>query len=315
MISKTPSSIKIEIPLVSVCIPTCNRSKKLAFCVKELIKCDYPNLQIIISDNGSTDDTAEVGAAFELADGRIRYYRHPTNLGPTRNFEFARSKANGKYFLWHSDDDYLDCNYISACVSALESDASLVLASGLSIYDRDDQVAIKKGNIIQLCSNSPTLRIFEYLWRVQDNSVFYGTYRLESVRECVLPNILGGDWAWLVEVLLIGKAKVISDAFIHRETRDSTSSSPEGYARIVRMLGLPMWNSVYPEYAITLSIVHYILIESRAFSAINSLHRVFIAAIALFVVLAKFSSQLLSQYLRRIPFVLSVYRRLRHRTI
>jgi len=101
-------------PLVSICIPTYNRDAKLQRAIEALLRCDYPNIEIMKSDNASTDDTRAMCEKWAASDTRIRYYRHAANQGIVRNFQFARSKATGKFFLWHGDDDRLDRGFISA---------------------------------------------------------------------------------------------------------------------------------------------------------------------------------------------------------
>lgn len=242
-------------PLVSVCIPTYNRAQKLQLAVNALFNSTYKNLEIIISDNASSDDTENVCRALEKLDRRIKYYRHSENRGPTANFEFARSQATGKYFLWHGDDDYLDINYISECVAELENDQFLVLVSGVAAYHQDGGDVLSYGNIIQANSDWPALRIAKYLWLVTENSIFCGAYRRHVVEQCLMPNCLAGDWIWVSEVLLRGKAKIIQRIHVHRNQGDSTSSS---LGRIVSTIGAPSWHGKFPALAISTNVAKYL---------------------------------------------------------
>jgi glycosyltransferase involved in cell wall biosynthesis len=237
-------------PLVSVCIPTYNRARKLQRAVDALLASSYKNLEIIISDNASSDDTEIICAALAQSDCRVRYFRHPENQGPTANFEYARSLATGKYFLWHGDDDYLDPNYIGTCVAELENDPSLVLASGVAAYHQGDSNISRYGNIIQPNSESPMLRVIKYLWLVADNSIFCGAYRRTSVEECAMPNCLAGDWIWIAEVLLKGKAKMLPTIHVYRQYGDNTSST---HRRIVSTIGAPPWHGKHPALAVSIN--------------------------------------------------------------
>lgn len=90
---------------VSVCIPTYNRARYIGATVKSVLDSAYPNLEIIISDNASTDNTQEVLEAFD--DDRIYYYRNLKNVGPVKNWNLAMQKASGDYVgLLYSDDLY-----------------------------------------------------------------------------------------------------------------------------------------------------------------------------------------------------------------
>jgi glycosyltransferase involved in cell wall biosynthesis len=242
-------------PLVSVCIPTYNRAKKLQRAIDALLASSYKNLEIIISDNASSDDTESICIALAKSDGRIKYFRHHENQGPTANFEYARSQATGKYFLWHGDDDYLDPAYISACVAELENDPFLVLASGVAAYHQGDSDISGYGNIIQPNSESPMLRVLKYLWLVADNSIFCGAYRRTSVEECRMPNCLAGDWIWMAEVLLKGKAKVLPTIYVYRDYGDNTSSS---LRRIATTIKAPPYHARFPRMAVSLNLARHL---------------------------------------------------------
>lgn len=242
-------------PLVSVCIPTYNRCEQLKTAVESVLKGSYDHVAIIISDNASSDGTQEWCESVCAADNRVSYFRHEVNQGPTRNFEFARSKANGKYFMWLADDDYLDPNYIYSCVDALEADLSLVIVAGLGMYYGNEGWFAYHGNIIQATSSLPLMRAMKYLWFVWDNSIFYGIYRLDMVRTCRFPDFLAGDWAWVATVLLKGKAAIIPDVHIHREFENSAASS---IGSMVSVLGDPDWHAKYPWIAISMCMASHV---------------------------------------------------------
>lgn len=242
-------------PLVSVCIPTYNRARKLQRAVDALLASSYKNLEIIISDNASSDDTENICVALAQSDFRVKYFRHSENQGPTANFEFARSQATGKYFLWHGDDDYLDPTYISTCVAELENDPSLVLASGVAAYHRGDGNITGYGKVMQPSSDSPMLRVTKYIWLVTENSIFCGAYRRAAVEECTMPNCLAGDWIWMAEVLLKGKAKVLPTIHVHRDYGDTTSSS---LRRIASTIKAPPYHARFPRVAVSLNLAGHL---------------------------------------------------------
>lgn len=241
-------------PLVSVCIPTYNRAEGLRRAVKAVQDGDFADVEIIISDNASGDATETVARALAAADPRVRYFRHPRNQGPTRNFAFAREQARGKYFAWCGDDDWFAPDYLRRCVEALESDGQLVLAAGLGAYHRGDDQVIFHGNRLPLESPHAIVRLAHYLFRARDNSVFYGLYRRAAVAPCHMPNSLGGDWIWLADVLFRGRARVIPDSHVFRRYGDTTSSTHE---RIVATLGAPAWQARHRFLAITCNFRHY----------------------------------------------------------
>lgn len=98
--------------LVSIGIPSYNRPKRLRQALESIVNQSYKNLEIIISDDCSTDhEVNEICSEFASSDQRIKYIRHPRNQGPSFNFHYTLSMASGKYFMWASNDDtrHLDC--------------------------------------------------------------------------------------------------------------------------------------------------------------------------------------------------------------
>lgn len=108
-----------HVPLVSVGIPTYNRSDSLRRTLSCIAQQTYKNLEIIVSDNNSQDSTESVVQEFISLDNRIRYYRQPENIGPANNFKFVLEKATGEYFMWAADDDEWSDNFIEVCLNKL----------------------------------------------------------------------------------------------------------------------------------------------------------------------------------------------------
>ncbi len=92
-------------PQVSICLPTYNRVKFLQRCLPTILQQTFPDFEVIVSDNCSTDSTAEFIAS--CRDKRIRYYRNSKNIGPYPNMNRTLELARGAYVcILHDDDLY-----------------------------------------------------------------------------------------------------------------------------------------------------------------------------------------------------------------
>lgn len=113
-------------PLVSVIIPTYNRPFYLKQAIKSAICQTYQNIEVLVSDNHSTENPQAIVDAFH--DSRIRFWRNVTNLGMFNNAINALEKTRGKYVSILNDDDMWEENFIEKLVPPLEAHPDLALA-------------------------------------------------------------------------------------------------------------------------------------------------------------------------------------------
>ena len=106
-------------PLVSIGVPVFNGEKGLAVALDSLIAQDYPNLEIIISDNASTDATSKICEEYVGKDGRIKYNRLEENIGSALNFNQVFERSSGKYFMWAAHDDQHNKSFVTECVEKM----------------------------------------------------------------------------------------------------------------------------------------------------------------------------------------------------
>lgn len=110
-------------PKVSVCIPTYNRSSYLIYAVNSILNQTYADWELIICDDASSDNTTEVVSQWQ--DPRIRYIKHPVNIGRSRNMRSGFDAATGEYFIKFDDDDALTREFLAKTVAVLDSDPSI----------------------------------------------------------------------------------------------------------------------------------------------------------------------------------------------
>ncbi|HEY9849897.1 MAG TPA: glycosyltransferase family 2 protein [Leptolyngbyaceae cyanobacterium] len=108
-----------EYSLVSVIIPTYNRAYLIASAIDSAIKQTYENLEIIVIDDASTDNTKEIVTSFD--DQRIRYIIHPTNAGGAAARNTGIDAAKGKYLAFLDSDDVWLPNKIELQLAAIQN--------------------------------------------------------------------------------------------------------------------------------------------------------------------------------------------------
>jgi glycosyltransferase involved in cell wall biosynthesis len=110
-------------PKVSVCIPTYNRANFLLYSVNSVLQQTYSDFELIICDDGSSDNTSEVVSRWH--DSRIRYIQQPQNIGRSRNMRSGFDAAVGEYFIKFDDDDALTHEFLEKTVAILEMESSV----------------------------------------------------------------------------------------------------------------------------------------------------------------------------------------------
>ncbi|MFP4414687.1 glycosyltransferase family 2 protein, partial [Coleofasciculus sp.] len=108
---------------VSVCIPTYNRANYLVESVNSVLSQTYKDFELIICDDGSTDDTPTVVSQWN--DARIRYIRHAKNIGRSKNMRSGFDTAQGNYFIKFDDDDALTPEFLAKTVAVLEAEPTV----------------------------------------------------------------------------------------------------------------------------------------------------------------------------------------------
>jgi glycosyltransferase involved in cell wall biosynthesis len=234
-----------SLPLVSIGIPTYNREKLLGRSIESALNQDYPNIEVVISDNASTDATQSVCAAYCLQDPRVTYERLPRNLGATANFSAVLARARGDFFVWLGDDDWMDEGYVRRCVQELMDDPTLALVAGTAHYYRSGQ-HVNQGRVLNLLQAQWWRRIASYYMNVTDNGIFYGVMRRAQIQAAGFRNVMAGDWLVMANVLSFGKAKTLEGVSVHREL-GGASSSPRA---IVKSLGLTGFQAWFPKTAV-----------------------------------------------------------------
>ena len=135
----------MEAKLVSVNITTYNRAHLLPRCLDSVLSQSYQNLEIVIVDDCSTDDTDSIVKQYQQKDNRIKYIRHDENkkLSSARNT--AIKNSNGFYIAFLDDDDeWIDRDKIAKQVEIFEKKNNIeIVCSGVNIIDSNRKIKRK----------------------------------------------------------------------------------------------------------------------------------------------------------------------------
>jgi glycosyltransferase involved in cell wall biosynthesis len=122
----------VSVPRLTIGLPVYNGESTIEEALDALLGQTYQNFELIVSDNASTDRTADICRRYAEQDSRIRYVRQEHNIGLVSNHIFLMEQARGELFKWASHDDLYARDLLARCVEALDEDPDVVLAHSWS---------------------------------------------------------------------------------------------------------------------------------------------------------------------------------------
>ncbi|HYK88917.1 MAG TPA: glycosyltransferase family 2 protein [Acidobacteriota bacterium] len=159
-------------PLFSIVIPTRNRAGLLRYALRSALAQTWPDYEILVSDNDSSDTTPAV--VKETGGGRVRYVRTPTSLSMPDSWEFALSHAEGQFVTYLCDDDAIAPELLATVAQVIEQRGSEVITWACGGYYHPNwEVAAQRNsatlppvsNSVQsLESRSALSRLFSEMW-------------------------------------------------------------------------------------------------------------------------------------------------------
>jgi glycosyltransferase involved in cell wall biosynthesis len=134
-------------PLVSIGIPTYNRADEyLSQALESAVNQTYKNIEIIVSDNCSTDNTEQVVKGLKASN--IRYFRQDINVTSNENFNFCLNQAKGDYFLLLHDDDLIDNDFVEVCIKTAHNSSDIgIIRTGMRRIDSHGNVLGERPNL------------------------------------------------------------------------------------------------------------------------------------------------------------------------
>lgn len=228
--------------LISVGLPVWNGALGLRRALNALVAQTYSNIEIIISDNASTDGTALICAEYLKRDSRIRYFRQKTNIGPFENFQFVFREAKGEdYFMWAGDDDWWRSDFISRLKSILDQNPDYgVACSSFKSLDRKPEERIYKFEGYYDLTHLSKWELFRHIAggvvKNKDPMVVYGFWRKKFLDKfsyrLFLTDCKSPDRTFLAEAALLTKFYTLPDVLWGKGSRESPERWKKG--RITR---------------------------------------------------------------------------------
>jgi len=199
-------------PLVSVGVFLYNEERFVRESLQALLLQDYPNLEIIISDNCSTDNTVAICRELTASDERVRLICQASNIGAAANSILVLNQARGDYFMWASGHDLWSPNLVTQCVQLLESRPTAAIAHALSSWiGADGQPLDKMSGVYDTGGMNGISRFFMAFWG--NMHPILGMIRMDYLRRIpAIHECAGTDQLVLAELAFMGEFLLVTTA-------------------------------------------------------------------------------------------------------
>ena len=227
------SEVAAAYPRVVAGVPVYNGQDHLAATLDALLAQDYPNLEILVSDNASTDDTARIGREYAEAHASITYVRQPHNLGAAGNFDYLRQEAEGTYFFWAGAHDLWGPRFTSALVDLLERDPALIVAYPAGRFlEPDGTPAERMGTPHSFTNRSAAVR---YVRMVIHRSLYmlYGVFRLAALKPMTFwEHCMGPDLMQVNHLAIRGTIAGLDEELFYMRRGENYGSAAQYFANL-----------------------------------------------------------------------------------
>lgn len=243
LMHKTPKCPLVSIGFLSYNGLTLVGKKVFIEALETWIQQSYPNKEILILDDCSTDGTFELCQKYAQKYDCIKFYRNEKNLGALRNLEQGFDKVSGDFFLWASQDDTYHPSFISKCIKEfMKSPESIIVCTAIRFSDTIGNINYVKYH--DFFKNLPFRKLVRNSLRDIDSCGEYRHYSPLIHSSLVRANYLArlfsieqsyvAEEAWFLNALIWGKISYIDEFLYYRF--DPATSFAERHPNIVFFL-------------------------------------------------------------------------------
>lgn len=223
-------------PIVSIGIPAYNEARYIGETVRSALSQDYRSLEVIVCDNGSTDETYAVIARLAQQDDRVLALRNERNIGALENFRRVRDCATGAFFMWLGGHDILQSSFVSEAVTKLSTPGCAMVFPQCNFVDEaDPSVVLMSGD--SDIDTTGVDRLYGAVLVAQNLvkcSAIHGLYRTELIKALPLEQIYGGDDLILFLTAAYGRLEKSSRVGLlrrHPRVGETAAQKSERYAK------------------------------------------------------------------------------------
>ena len=245
------------IPTVSIGLPVFNGEKYLSQALDSLLGQTFSDIEIIISDNASTDWTERICREYQSKDPRIIYRRQSENKGAAFNYNYVFHLSRARYFKWAAADDLCGPEMLEQCVTILDSHPDIVLCyPKTNIIDEHGQLirAYDYDDFWNLSSPEPIDRFWTTFSPLRECNAVFGLIRSYALaRTALIGHYISSDSVLLAELSLHGRLHELPERLFYRREHPNASSADRSIDKqleffdptLLNKIVLPQWRHLW----------------------------------------------------------------------
>jgi glycosyltransferase involved in cell wall biosynthesis len=217
-------------PLVTIGLPVYNSERYLSQSLDSLLAQTYRDFILIVSDNASTDGTADICRRYAERDPRIQYHRNEANIGNPKNFNRVCSLTTTKYLKWSTADDFWAPQFLEQAVAVMEGDSSIALCYPQAYLVNAEGTAQQPyEDVLHLLDEDPADRFLRLIERIKLAHQHLGLIRMSCLKRTqLLGTHVGSDINLLAELTLYGKFYELPARLYYRRFHEKSGSWKRG---------------------------------------------------------------------------------------
>lgn len=249
--------------LISVIIPTYNRAKLIEKSIESVLLQTYDNLEVLVIDDCSTDNTREVVSSID--DKRVKYIKLNTNVGPAGARNEGILRANGKYIAFQDSDDLWHEDKLELEMKEMQSDMECQLVFCRYLSKGKEEVIVPAEESFNVDAYSDGM--FEILIgsnRIGTPTILVKKSVLEQVGGFNETLVTWEDWELALRIASVGKIKYVNKVLMDVYPSEDGVNQIEGWKRVETVIYIlkEFWNQ-YENKQLFNSLIRVILAEFK----------------------------------------------------
>lgn len=246
-------------PKLTVGVPIRNNERWIGRAIDSVLGQTFGDLELVISDNASTDRTVEICADYAERDPRVRFVQNEQDIGILRNYNRLVALGRGEYFRWLGSDDWLEPEYAAECVAALDANPRCI---GVTTYqphlDDAGNLFYREYRGPRVESDLPHKRFARMLWFLQQEHWLmdpnFSMYRRDVLASTQLLRMMArADRILAAELSLLGPYCHVPRALSNRRRSSETVADVDRKSQVPN---LPKFDpSAWNRFKVLLSVV------------------------------------------------------------